>query len=134
MSFKKPNLQMLIDRSLLALAAKKAFKFSERRQWYHDRTESLAFMARLSFHVAQLSRRLEKGTYKPSRKTVFAAPKRIDFANGQDVFNYRPLCRQSFCDEVVEVALICLFANHFEPKWGSSEEDQFPDLWSYGNR
>jgi len=125
---------MLTDRSLLALAAKKAFKFVDRREWYHDRTQSLSFMARLNFHVAQLSREIEGGTYTPSLKTVFLAPKRIETRDSKDCYTYRPLCRQSFRDEVVEVALLCLFANHFEPFWGDTEKDCFPDVWSFGNR
>jgi len=134
MKIKKPSLAMLSDRALLALAAKKAFKFVDRRQWYHDRTQSVAFMARLNFHVAQLSREIEYGTYQPSPKIVFPAPKRIESRDGKDSFTYRPLCRQAFCDEVIEVALLSLLANHFEPLWGDPEIDQFPSLWSLGNR
>jgi len=125
---------MLSDRSLLALAAKKAFKFANHRQWYHDRTQSLSFMARLNFHVTQLSLEIENGTYEPSAKTVFPAPKRIESGDGKDSYTYRPLCRQPFRDEVVEVALLSLLANHFEPLWGDPENDHFPDLWSLGNR
>ena len=134
MKIRKPSLAMLSDRALLALAAKKAFKFADRRQWYHDRTQSLSFMARLNFHVAQLSREIEDGIYEPSAKTVFPAPKRIETRDGNDSYTYRPLCRQAFRDEVVEVALLSLLANHFEPLWGDSENDHFPDLWSLGNR
>lgn len=125
---------MLTDRALLALAAKKAFKFVDRRQWYHDRCQSLSFMARLNFHVEQLSQEIENGKYKPATKTVFPAPKRIESRDGKDSYIYRPLCRQSFRDEVVEVALLCLFANHFEPLWGDTEKDSFPNIWSFGNR
>src|SRR5256885_16396385 len=87
MKIRKPSLSMLSDRALLALAAKKAFKLADRRQWYHDRTESLSFMARLNFHVARLSREIEFGTYVPAARTVFLAPERIESRDKNPLFH-----------------------------------------------
>jgi hypothetical protein len=91
----------------------------------------LSFMARLNHNIAALSEDLLAGLYVPGTKLVFAAPKRIE-SDGTHV--YRPLCRQSFRDEVVEIALLCVLADHFEHALGDPEEDGFPKLWSFGNR
>jgi hypothetical protein len=128
------TLTALSDRSLLVLAAKKAFRFLERRQWYHNRAEAIAFMARLNVEVRQLSRELRSNTYKPGVKRIFAAPKRIEREDGGERYVYRPLCTQPFRDEVVQIALVCLLAEQFEKEWGDPEEDSYPALLSYGNR
>jgi hypothetical protein len=131
---KRPNRTTISDKALLALAAKKAFKFLDRRQWYHDRTESTAFMARLNSNVTELARQIGTGSYSPGPKTVFAAPKRVEVSKGSKTYKYRPLCTQSFRDEVVEIALLSILATDFERNWGDVEDDQFPKLWSFGNR
>jgi predicted amidohydrolase len=126
---------MLADRALLALAAKKAYKFVGRRQWYHDRSDPATFMARLNFQVRLLSDEILAGTYTPSPRIMFPAPKRIEKETGEEErYIYRPLSTQAFRDEVVEVALLCLFADQFESAWGDSQTESFPKVVSFGNR
>ena len=134
MSQVKPALSNLTDLSLLALAAKKAFRFSHRHSWFHDRTDSIAFLARQSFHVRKLASELEDGKYQPGPKFMFAAPKRVQYSDGQQSFVYRPMCSSLFRDQVLEIALLTLFANHFEPSWGDVAESEYPQVVSYGNR
>ena len=94
----------------------------------------MAFMARLGFHVDVLSKEIQDGHYRPGREFVFPAPKRIEPRDGKEEFIYRPLCFHSFRDQVVEVALLTLFANHFEPSWGDIATEEYPNVVSYGNR
>jgi len=118
----------------LALAAKKAYKYVQRREWFDDHSDSAAFMARLNFHVRDLSQDLAFGIYEPEPKVVFQAPKRIQIVEGVEEYVYRPLCIYPFRDQVVEVALVSLFGNRFELGWGDTESDDYPELVSYGNR
>jgi hypothetical protein len=126
----RPSLSSLCDVSLLSLAAKKAFRFLDSHQWYHDRGDAQAFMSRLTFHISRLSNDLRSGLYVHGARKIFPAPKRITKTG----YVYRPLCCQEFRNEVVEVALLCLLADKFETKWGDSELGVFPDVVSFGNR
>ncbi len=125
---------MLADRALLALAAKKAYKFLDRRQWYHDRSDSATFMSRMTYHVQKLSDEILTGEYSPSQRFLFQAPKRIEETELGPRCIYRPLTTQAFRDEVTEVSLLCLFADHFEERWGDPASDAYPNVFSFGNR
>lgn len=128
------TLESISSPANLCLAAKKARKYLLMRQWYHDRADQEAFCGALTFRAWQLSQELAKGTYRPQRKVVFAAPKKITKRAGVESYSYRPLAIQKFRDEVVQTALVMHLADDFEKDWGDPEKDRFPQLCSYGNR
>ena len=129
------GIELPSDVAALCLAAKKARRYVLSRQWYHDRGDQIAFAGALTFRAWGLARKVHAGTYRPSTRTLFAAPKRSSRdSNGAERFTYRPLAYQSFEDETVEVALVMTFADVYESRWGDPAVDVYPKLVSYGNR
>lgn len=130
------KLDQIANPAFICLAAKKARRYLVNRQWYHNRGSQEAFSGALTFRAWQLASGLRNGTYEPSTKTVFAAPKKVAFdpATKSENYQFRPLAIQKFTDEVVETALVMAFADAFEQRWGDPETSNFPELCSYGNR
>lgn len=129
------TLDHLASPALLSLAAKKAHRFLDRHSWYYDRTDAAGFLGRLSFNVWRLAEDLRDGTYQPAPKTVFPMPKRIEHRSDEtERFVVRPLCTYPFRDHVVETAIVCLVADHFERQWGDPRKLTSPRLSAFGNR
>jgi hypothetical protein len=130
-----PTLEQLANPALLSLAAKKAYRFLDRHSWYFDRADAASFSGRLAFNVSRLSEEIRSGQYSPSGKLAFAAPKRIEtLDDDRRKYVVRPLCVYPFRDQVVETALVCLFADQFEGQWGDPRQPMFPKVAAFGNR
>jgi hypothetical protein len=129
------TLEQLANPALLSLAAKKAHRFLNRHSWYFDRADAAKFSGRLNFNIQRLSNELLSGQYMPSGKLALAAPKRIEIhEDGRKKYVVRPLCAYPFRDQVVEAALVCLFADDFEKQWGDPRYGTYPKAVSFGNR